>query len=174
MSVVDIGAGSDPDSRADIAVDKVDLSTVDVVHDLEERPWPFEAASVDCLIASHVVEHLQSPASVFEEAARVLADDGMFELTVPIGLDARTDPTHVSEWTWDTPTYFTDDPPYEYGWGLPFELVNRHADWWLDGPFAVGTRLIERFERQHGPGKWLSSVPGLSGELTAVYRRCPR
>lgn len=174
MSVVDLGAGADPDPRADVTLDRVELETVDVVHDLTERPWPFKTASKSLLIARHVLEHLDHPEIAFQEAARVLEDDAVFEVRVPLGLDATTDPTHAHEWTYDTAEYFVADPPYDYGWELPFELESRTVEWWLDGPFRVLTPLVRRWERRHDPGKWLSGVPGLSGELIVTYRRCPR
>lgn len=171
MSVVDIGAGENPDPRADITLDQVDLDTIDVVHDLEERPWPLEDASHGTIVASHVLEHLRNPEDAFAEAARVLVDGGTFEVQVPLGLDARTDPTHVGEWTWDTAEYFTSSPPYDYGWGLPFRIQTRDVEWWLDGPLGLFECVVERWMQHHGAGKWLSSIPGLSGVLTVTYRR---
>lgn len=174
-SVVDLGAGADPDPRADVTVDQVDLPSVDIVHDLEEQPWPFDDNSVDQLVARHVIEHLESPEEAFSEAARVLIDGGEFEVRVPIGVDAKTDPTHEHEWTWETPEYFTADTPYDYGWGLPFKLVDREVDVWYNGPAAdAGNRFLQWLLERSGPGKWLSSAPGISGELIATFRRCPR
>ena len=174
MSVVDIGAGADPDPRAGVTLDRVDLDTIDVVHDLEERPWPLADDEYDTIIARHVLEHLEHPEEAFAEAARILVDGGVFEVHVPLGLDAQTDPTHVDEWTWDTPEYFTTNPPYDYGWELPFNITERDLEWWLDGPFGLFERVVDRWLRHHGAGKWLSGVPGLSGVMTVTYRRCPR
>lgn len=172
--VLDIGAGADPDPRADITLDCVPLDGVDVVHDLEEHPWPFETGSLSRIVARHVVEHLDEPEKSFAEAGRVLEDRGVFEVHVPIGLDARTDPTHVHEWTWDTAKYFTSSPPYDYGWELPFQIKSRDVEWWVNGPFSRGSVLLRRWEERHGPGKWLSGVPGLSGVLIVEYRRAER
>lgn len=172
--VVDVGAGNNPDPRANVSLDRVPLSGVDIVHDLEERPWPFDTGSASRVIARHVVEHLQQPEEAFAEAARVLEGGGVFEVHVPIGLDAKTDPTHVNEWTWDTPDYFTASPPYDYGWELPFTLESREVEWWLDGAPRIFTEVVRRAERRYGPGKWLSSVPGLSGVLVVEYRRGER
>lgn len=169
--VLDIGAGSNPHPAATTTLDRVDLPTIDVVHDATERPWPFTDDKFDRVIARHVLEHVQHPEDVFSEVARILNDDGLFEVVVPLGLDARTDPTHVHEWTWDTPEYFTATPPYEYGWSLPFEILDRGLDWWCDGPFKEREPTVQSWLNSHGPGKWVSGVPGLSGEMTIVYRR---
>ena len=45
-----------------INVDKFDLYNVDLKHDLETFPYPFEDDSVKEIILSHVLEHIgQSP-----------------------------------------------------------------------------------------------------------------
>lgn len=174
-TVVDLGAGENPDPRADVTVDVVAHPQIDIIHDLEETPWPLDDRSADRIVAHQVLEHLAEPWHAFEEAARVLTDGGAFEIDVPLGIDARTDPTHAQEWTWETPAYFTRDPPYDYGWNLPFTLLNREVDVWIDGPWQrVGELLLDRLLTYGGPGKWLSSVPGLSGVLSVTYRRCPR
>lgn len=172
--MLDIGAGEDPHPAATTTLDQVALPGVDVVHDITERPWPIEESRYNRVVAQHVLEHVEQPQEVFKEVSRVLTPTGRFDVTVPIGLDARTDPTHVHEWTYDTPEYFVQDPPYDYGWQLPFELDERDVTWWCDGPFADTENEVADWVAAHGYGKWLSGVPGLSGELTAVYRRCRR
>lgn len=174
MTVIELGAGEDPDPRADITVDRVPLEGIDIVHNLEETPWPVETASADRVIAHHVLEHLADPKTAFQEAARILQADGILEVYVPIGLDAKTDPTHQHEWTWDTPEYFTQDTPYDYGWNLPFHLVNREVEYWLDGPLGRFSPIVSLLVAYSGPGKWLSGIPALSGILTAQYQRHQR
>jgi SAM-dependent methyltransferase len=51
----------------------------------------FPAASFDLVHASHLIEHLNSPGSFLDEAARVLAPGGLLALTTPNadGLQAR-------------------------------------------------------------------------------------
>ena len=45
-----------------INVDKFDLYNVDLKHDLETFPYPFEDYSVEEIILSHLLEHIgQSP-----------------------------------------------------------------------------------------------------------------
>jgi SAM-dependent methyltransferase len=56
---------------------------------LEEAAFP--AASFDLVHASHLIEHLNAPASFLDEAERVLAPGGLLALTTPNadGLQAR-------------------------------------------------------------------------------------
>lgn len=173
--VLDLGAGENPHSDATTTMDVVDLPGIDVVHDATDRPWPFDDNEFDRVTARHVLEHIQHPEDVFHEVARILTDEGRFEVVVPLGLDARTDPTHVHEWTYETPAYFAAGSPYDYGWNLPYRLVARRVDAWYNGPGArVGNRVLDALLDRHGPGKWLSGAPGVSGELTAIYRRVDR
>jgi hypothetical protein len=55
----DIGCGP---SKIDgfIGIDVRKLPKVDIIHDLNIFPWPIQRESVSLLIASHVIEHVDS------------------------------------------------------------------------------------------------------------------
>jgi len=53
-----------------------------VQHDLSVVPYPFEDGSFDHAICVGVLQFLESPADVFNEAGRVLRDGGTFAFTV--------------------------------------------------------------------------------------------
>jgi ubiquinone/menaquinone biosynthesis C-methylase UbiE len=78
----------------------------------QEMPWPVADNSVQELKASHVMEHIPSGAariSVMNEAHRVLAPGGVFEIIVPFMVGtwhAIADPTHVSFWCLESFHYF--------------------------------------------------------------------
>lgn len=165
MTVVDLGAGHDPDPRADTTVDKhVDA---DIHADLEEK-WPFADASVDGIILSHVLEHLVDPVHVFDEAARVLSSGGWLEITVPVGADARTDPTHEHVWTYGTPEAFCQRCQQPWHPDTEFRLVRRDLDVWLFTPFTFLDGVFNRVAN-----RWPAEAERRcsSGELTAIYRR---
>jgi SAM-dependent methyltransferase len=79
--------------------DKYAAPNVDLVFDLE-APWPFEDDSVEAIYGSHVLEHLARFPVFFDEAHRVLIDQGEMHLRVPYGMHraAWWDPTHVRPW----------------------------------------------------------------------------
>lgn len=58
--------------------------------DVERDRWPFPDASLHCILCTEVLEHLvYSPAHLFYEAARVLADGGILVVTTPNVLAAE-------------------------------------------------------------------------------------
>jgi SAM-dependent methyltransferase len=54
--------------------------------DIRNRPYPYADDYFDVVICSHILEHLEEPGSVLDEVRRVLKDDGMLIVGVPIGL----------------------------------------------------------------------------------------
>ena len=74
----------------------------DVVHDLEQYPWPFEDSSFDTVSAFCVLEHLgrqgdyKSFFATFAEIYRVLK---------PGGILAAICPSYQSQWAWADPSH---------------------------------------------------------------------
>mgnify|MGYP000886309855 CR=1 FL=1 len=103
----------------------------DVVADLRER-WPWDDASIEYIRAHDIVEHLPSKIHTMNEAHRVLASGGTFEIRVPTtdGRGAFQDPTHCSFWTPNDWRYYCVDGlewkrfARAYGITCAFRLVN--------------------------------------------------
>ena len=82
-------------------VDKYDYYKPDIVHDLENFPYPFEDNSIDEILLSHVLEHIgQSPdifLKIIKELYRICHDDSLIKIIVPHPRhdDFISDPTHV-------------------------------------------------------------------------------
>ena len=66
-----------------VNVDAFDVCKPDIVHDLNEIPWPFLDKSVDHILARHVFEHLVDWWGAFNECARVLKVGGTLDMRVP-------------------------------------------------------------------------------------------
>jgi len=83
-----------------VNIDKYPTFAPDLVWDLEQTPWPFEAGSVEAISACHVLEHLGATPEVFlavmKELHRVLAPGGKVEIRVP---------HHQSDGFWGDPTH---------------------------------------------------------------------
>ena len=61
-----------------------DLERTDVTHRVDLRHLPFDNCSVDCVFASHVLEHIREDEDVLREVARVLTPSGIAVLPVPV------------------------------------------------------------------------------------------
>ena len=119
--ILDVGCG-DAESKypGAVGMDKQDLPGVDVVHDWNDFPWPFEDGSVLTIIASHVVEHVSPIDGHFldwmNEAWRVLRVGGQMAIVCPYGTNAywAQDPTHCNAVTERTWWYFSEHISHRY------------------------------------------------------------
>lgn len=106
---IDIGCGENC-TVGYVGMDKRALPGVDVVHDAEVFPWPFEDESVSVIIMSHFVEHVKPwlQIDLMNEAWRVLKDEGQLLISTPYGGSHRwhQDPTHCASWNETTVAYF--------------------------------------------------------------------
>ena len=87
-----------------------ELPNVDIVHDVEEFPWPLPDECVKAAFASHLVEHINPHKFGFinfmDEVWRVMQEGGQFAMSLPHGSSPGylQDPTHCNpcnEATWD-------------------------------------------------------------------------
>lgn len=105
--IVNLGCGNRVFPGA-VNVDRAPLAGVDVVHDLDVYPWPFESSSVDEILALHVFEHIEDPLDFMAECHRILKLGGQLRIEVPHWQhrNAFTDPTHRRFCTEDTFHYW--------------------------------------------------------------------
>jgi SAM-dependent methyltransferase len=101
------------------------LPGVDVVHDLEIFPWPFEDGAYSEIRMINVLEHLSDTVRVLEELYRISAPGARICIRVPYwnSRDMATDPTHksfFSEYSFD---YF--DPSTPHGKDRPYYSTAR-------------------------------------------------
>lgn len=91
-----IGCGTRPKVGA-VNLDMCALPGVDVVHDLEEVPYPFADASFRYIEAEDVLEHVGNLIAIMDELHRILRPAGMLWIRGPHALyplQAWRDPTH--------------------------------------------------------------------------------
>jgi len=55
----------------------------DLLMDLNKYPYKFKTNSIDYILASHVIEHLESPEKFLTEMRRILREGGILEIKVP-------------------------------------------------------------------------------------------
>lgn len=95
-----LGSGPNwPKRKDDIFLDVRPFAGVDVVHDLDDCPWPFKTDAFNEVSAIHVVEHLQNLVAFMDECHRVLKPGGSLYIETPeagADLDLQfADPTHI-------------------------------------------------------------------------------
>jgi SAM-dependent methyltransferase len=108
---LDIGCGASKQPGF-VGIDMMDLPGVDIIHDLEETPWPLPDGCVLTAVASHVLEHINPHKGVFinvmDEVWRVLKPGGQFAFVVPYAGSHGyyQDPTHCNPINETTMGYF--------------------------------------------------------------------
>jgi len=108
---------------------------IDVTHDLNDLPWPWEDNSVDHVVARAVFEHLRI--NLFEsvgECWRILRPEGILSLKLPHWQhdNAYLDPTHY--WRFSLRTCDMFDPDTEYGRDYRFYSHTKGCKWLIIKP----------------------------------------
>lgn len=115
-----------------VNLDLAPLPGVDVVHDLDVLPLPFEDGAFDHIEAIDILEHVRELPDLMRELHRVMAPGGVLHIEGP----------HFTSYTWPT------DPTHRRAFAInTFEFFTRSSmhdrDYYFDFAFgAVRSRLI--------------------------------
>lgn len=111
-NTLDVGCGLHK-FPGSVGLDVVPLPTVDVVHDLNIFPYPFEANTFDHIRIIHVIEHLQSIVKTMEEIHRIARPNAIVTIVTPHYSDSSSwqDPTHV--WHLNTGSFYFFDETHQ-------------------------------------------------------------
>jgi predicted SAM-dependent methyltransferase len=117
MKVLILGAGNKKYDLPGATITRVDMNAnvnPDVVHNLDQMPYPFEDSQFDQIILDHVLEHLDNIPAVMDQLHRIARNNAKITIVVPYfrSILAHIDPTHRHCFTWDTLSYFNCDHPY--------------------------------------------------------------
>ena len=130
-----------------LQVDIAESTNVDVVHDLNQFPWPWGDESVDIVVAEDVVEHLNVNVIQFcDEAWRVLKPGAELFIRKPHHKSESSwiDPTH--RWHLDERSFQYLDPDTEWGRQYPQYTTRkwRILSLGIRGPQNIHAILIPR------------------------------
>lgn len=102
-----IGAGYDI-KKGWINHDIAPLPNIDIVHDLNSYPWPWEDGEFVEIHMKDVLEHLPNTIKVMEELHRITKPGAKVYIAVPYwnSYEAITDPTHISQFNEFTFEFF--------------------------------------------------------------------
>jgi predicted SAM-dependent methyltransferase len=125
---LDLGCGNSKNTGF-VGVDSLPLPNVDVVHDLNTLPYPFEDNVVDEVILSQVLEHLVNPLNVMEELFRICKNGAKITIGVPYfrSFYAVIDPTHRNFFGVYWFNYFDPRHPFfkKYGYTQATFLIDK-------------------------------------------------
>lgn len=109
-----------------INLDIVELPGVDVVHDLNEYPYPFKDNTFNYILCDSVLEHLNDIIKPIEELHRISKDGAIIRIIVPLApsVYAFADPTHKSFYTYHTFNYFGGNE-FNYYSKVRFNILKR-------------------------------------------------
>jgi SAM-dependent methyltransferase len=118
---LNVGCGHDVKSGW-VNLDIAPLDGVDVVHNLEEPPLPFDDASFDYIECINILEHVADLPDVMRELNRVLAPGGRLRIMGPhfTSYTWPTDPTHRRAFAINTFEFFTSDSLHDRGYYFDF------------------------------------------------------
>jgi len=124
MKLLDVGCGHNKIEGA-LGMDNNPLCNPDVLHDLENIPYPFPDNEFDQIHCGQVLEHTTNIIPVMRELHRIGKPGATVIISVPhfSGKTAFMDPSHKSFFAWFTFKYFTRDYFYT---GAKYEIVNQY------------------------------------------------
>lgn len=181
-AVLDLGCGPHK-VRGAIGLDRSPLPNVDVVHDLEVIPYPFQDNTFRQVYMNHVIEHVTDPLQVLGEVWRISCPGATVHLKLPhfSSFHAWADPTHKRAFCYQTFDYLTAESGWGYYSSSRFTILDRRfiyflpyphpGDRWLKPlrPFGL---FLERMADAHpfiAERFWCYWVGGFS-ELRATLR----
>lgn len=138
---LDIGCGENK-QKGFVGMDKRKLPGVDIVHDLEQFPYPLEDESCLLIVGSHIVEHIKPWFMIpfMDELWRLLKYEGQLALSTPYAGSPGfwQDPTHCNgcnEATWQ---YFDVRMPlYQIYKPKPWHIMKGFPVWQQTGNMEV-------------------------------------
>lgn len=116
--ILDLGCGSTKRAGA-IGVDVAAFDGVDVIHDLNARPFPFDDGAADEIYLDNVLEHLDDVIATMEELHRIGRDGCLVRIDVPYYRSQWTaiDPTHRHSFHPESFAYFDPDHHFSRRYG---------------------------------------------------------
>jgi len=112
-----------------INLDVEDRFSPDVLHDLNDLPYPFADGAFDLIESSHNLEHLNDPFAAMTEMHRLLVPGGTLIIKVPHFSRGLTHPDHRRGFDVSFPFYFNPDFPGGYT-GTRFDLAKLRLTWY--------------------------------------------
>lgn len=113
MSVLDFGCGQ-AKTPGSVGMDLFPGDGVDVVHDFNVFPYPFEADTFDEIVCNSSLEHVDDFIRTVVELHRISKPGALLKVSAPhfSGPDAYRDPTHKTFFAYTTFDFFAKGGSY--------------------------------------------------------------
>ena len=83
LKILDLGCGPHAKKAGSIGLDKRPAPHVDVVHDLNVYPYPFQENEFDWIEMSHIIEHIDRPLNLMNEVHRIAKPGATIRIITP-------------------------------------------------------------------------------------------
>lgn len=168
MKILDLGCGKRK-RPGSVGIDINPNTDADIIHNLNQFPYPFSDSEFDEIYVDNVIEHLEDVFAVMEELRRISRPEGLVTIYVPYFRShwAFIDSTHRHFFTVDSFSYLD-----------PGHIHHRLYNFYSTAEFRVEKVVFNERVVQQGSGaaRWFVRVAHrLPGRLvTAVANRWPR
>lgn len=127
--ILDVGCGNNKYPGA-VGIDRIQGTAADIIHDLDQFPWPLEDSQFDELRMIHVIEHVGDVIRTMEELHRLGKNGATVLVVTPHYTDFSSfcDPTHRWHLNSFSLRYFGDDNAgYGYYSKIKFREISIHV-----------------------------------------------
>jgi SAM-dependent methyltransferase len=126
LKILDLGCGKHKTPGA-IGIDINPKTDADVIHDLNQFPYPFPDNEFDLIIGNQVIEHLADIPAVMAELYRIAKPGARIILETPHYTDVASfcDPTHRHHLTSESFSYFSEKKKPEFAFYSDITLRTR-------------------------------------------------
>jgi len=152
--IIDLGCGRHKAPGA-LGVDVVPLPGVDLVHDLQQFPYPLPGNCADEIRLMHVLEHFADPLPILQEVWRLARPGGTILIRTPhySGWYAWKDPTHRRAFSAESFNYFGEND-YSYYSATRFRVRAVRLRYFLEEqywpwPHRAFGRIVQRILDSH-------------------------
>jgi SAM-dependent methyltransferase len=157
--ILDLGCGPYRKLDGAVGVDIRPAAHVDILHDLNVYPYPFEDNRFEHIEMSHILEHILHPARMMEEVHRIARPDATVRVVTPHYTSQLSygDLTHYHHFGYVTFTHLCSGGKYR---------LERHKILFTDFYRVIGIGVLaNRFPRRWE--KYLSFIlPALYVDVT--------
>lgn len=127
---LDVGCG-DRKREGYIGMDVVQLPGVDVVHDMNKTPWPFDDNAFEEIVFDDVLEHSTNLLGILSDVYRVAKPDCIIKISTPhfSSDNMYSDPTHTVFFSSRSFNYFDKSLEYKHSFYLKdvnFKIIKCH------------------------------------------------